>query len=112
MKERLSVMMLAARGTIYKMILLILVTGIVQAGLFYLWMANNIPAGAGWSVGLEGGITDSFLMPGGQLLQCGVFCFNIPQFIGNLMVIQPFLCFLTGGAFAVADKFQHIISSL
>ena len=62
MKERLSVMMLAARGTIYKVILLILVTGIVQAGLFYLWMANNIPAGAGWSVGLEGGITDSFVM--------------------------------------------------
>ncbi|MBQ8815366.1 MAG: hypothetical protein IJZ85_12825 [Lachnospiraceae bacterium] len=62
MKERLSVMMLAARGTVYKVILLIAVTGIVQAGLFYWWMMRSISPDDIWLVNLESGMTDSHVV--------------------------------------------------
>ena len=46
MKKHLSVIMLAARSTIYKVLLLILVTGAVQAGLFWRARAESRTAGA------------------------------------------------------------------
>ena len=41
MKKRLSILMLAARFTIYRMILLLLGMSIVQVGLFYLTLGKD-----------------------------------------------------------------------
>ena len=48
MKKHLSVLMLAARGTIYKVLLLILATGAVQAGLFWQAMQGAFPENGEW----------------------------------------------------------------
>ena len=63
MKERLSIVMLAARSTVYKVILLMVVTAAVQAGLYYGWMLKYIVPEATWLVSLEVGMKESFIVP-------------------------------------------------
>lgn len=43
-------------------------------------------------------------VPCSQFLVCRVFCFDISQFIGNVIFVQPLLRFLAGGAFGVTNK--------
>ena len=77
MKERLSVMMLAARSTVYRVIALILATAAVQAGLYYGWLVNSISPDSSWLVNLEIGMSDSGIMLAAAvsfILLCVILC--------------------------------------
>lgn len=79
MKERLSVVMLAARGTVYKVILLMAMTGIVQMAAFYIWMVRWISPDALWLASIEIGMRDSLVVPMAGVsfvILCAILCLN------------------------------------